>query len=271
MGRDEDALAAVTDDIQARGGRALAARADCTIEAEISRAAHTITAQVGPVDILAAFAGGDGMPVPTAKETAAHWREVIESDLTSTFLTTSQFVPAMIERRATQGVDEDVAFELERSSDRALTRGGLAAAAAFLERAASLTPEPTHRARRALAAAQAKHQAGAFDAALGLVAIAESGPLTELQHAQVDLVRGQIALSRGSDAPPLLLKAAKRFEPLDERLARETYLDALTAVFFPGMLASDESCWRPLRPLGQRLDRRSLRARPICCWMAWRC
>jgi DNA-binding CsgD family transcriptional regulator len=92
-----------------------------------------------------------------------------------------------------------------------------------------------------LAAARAKHQAGAFDSALRLVAIAESGPLDELQHAQVDLLRGQIALSRGSDASPLLLKAAKRFEPLDGRLARETYLDALTAVFFPGMLASDES------------------------------
>ena len=78
---------------------------------------------------------------------------------------------------------------------------------------------------------------------LGLVAIAESGPLTKLQHAQVDLLRGQIAfaLSRGSDALPLLLKAAKRFEPLDQRLARDTYLDALTGVFSPGMLASDES------------------------------
>lgn len=99
VGRDEEALAAVTDDIQAHGGQALAARADCTIEAEISRAAHTITGQVGPVDILAAFAGGNGMPIATANETAAHWREVIESDLTSTFLTTRQFMPAMIERR----------------------------------------------------------------------------------------------------------------------------------------------------------------------------
>jgi DNA-binding CsgD family transcriptional regulator len=145
--------------------------------------------------------------------------------------------------QATLGFDEDVASELERSSDRAMARGGLAAAAAFLERAASLTPEPTNRARRALAAAEATRQAGAFDAALGLVAIAESGPLTELQHGQVDLLRGQIAfaLSRGSDALPLLLKAAKRFEPLDQRLARDTYLDTLTAVFSPGMLASDES------------------------------
>jgi DNA-binding CsgD family transcriptional regulator len=142
--------------------------------------------------------------------------------------------------QATPGFDEDVASELERSAGRAQARGGLAAAAAFLERAAALTPEPSPRARRALAAAQAKRHAGAFDAALSLVAIAESGPLNELQRAQVDLLRGQVAfaLSRGSDGPPLLLKAAKRLEPLDDRLARETYLEALTAVFFPGLLAS---------------------------------
>jgi DNA-binding CsgD family transcriptional regulator len=145
--------------------------------------------------------------------------------------------------QATPGFDEDVASELERSAGRAQARGGLAAAAAFLERAAVLTPEPSRRAARALAAAQAKHQAGAFDSALRLVNIAESGPLSELQGAQGDLLRGQIAFSlgRGSDAPPLLLKAAKRLEPLDQRLARDTYLEALTAVFFPGILASDES------------------------------
>ena len=143
---------------------------------------------------------------------------------------------------ATPGFDEEVALELERSAGRAQARGGLAAAAAFLERAAALTPEPSRRAERALTAAQAKQQAGAFDAALGLLAIAESGPLDELRSARIDLLRGEIAfaLSRGSDAPPLLLKAAKRLEPLDLRLARETYLEALTAVFFPGRLASTE-------------------------------
>jgi DNA-binding CsgD family transcriptional regulator len=145
--------------------------------------------------------------------------------------------------QATPGFDEYVASELERSAGRAQSRGGLAAAAAFLERAAALTLEPSRRGQRALAAAQAKHQAGAFDAALRLVAIAESGPLNELQRAQIDLLRGQIAfgLNRGSDAPPLLLKAAKRLEPLDGRLARETYLEALTAVLFPGRLAPGES------------------------------
>jgi DNA-binding CsgD family transcriptional regulator len=107
----------------------------------------------------------------------------------------------------------------------------LAAAAAFLERAAALTPEAARRAERALAAAQAKYDAGALDAALGLVAIAESEPLDELQRAQLDVLRARIsfAASRGSDAPPLLLKAAKRLEPLDAALAGETYLDALYA------------------------------------------
>jgi DNA-binding CsgD family transcriptional regulator/tetratricopeptide (TPR) repeat protein len=134
------------------------------------------------------------------------------------------------------GPDEDVALELVRSADRARARGGLAAAAAFLERAATLTLESTQRARRALAAAQVTARAGAFDAASRLLAMADAGPLEELEHAQVDLLRGQIAVasSRGSDAPPLLLKAARRFEPLDVRLARETYLEALSAAQYAG-------------------------------------
>jgi DNA-binding CsgD family transcriptional regulator/tetratricopeptide (TPR) repeat protein len=142
--------------------------------------------------------------------------------------------------QATPGPDEDVAEELERSAGRAKARGGLAAAATFLERAAALTLDPARRAERALAAAQANHQAGAPDAASGLLAIAEAGPLDELQRARVELLRAQIAfaMSRGSDAPPLLLNAAKRLEPLDVRLARETYLDALTAAVFAHRLAS---------------------------------
>ncbi|HEY2435837.1 MAG TPA: LuxR C-terminal-related transcriptional regulator, partial [Solirubrobacteraceae bacterium] len=142
--------------------------------------------------------------------------------------------------QATPGPDEHVASELERSAGRAQARGGLAAAAAFQERAAALTLEPARRAQRALAAARAKYQAGAPDAALRLVAIAESGPLDDLQRARVELLRGQIAfaVNRGNDAPPLLLKAAKSFEPLDGRLARETYLEALWAAIFAGRLAS---------------------------------
>jgi DNA-binding CsgD family transcriptional regulator len=142
--------------------------------------------------------------------------------------------------QAAAGPDAEIAVELERSAGRAQARGGFAAAAAFLERSAALTPSPGRRAERALAAAHAKYQAGAFDAALGLLAAAEAGPLDELQRARSDLLRGQIAFasSRGSDAPPLLLKAARRFEPLDLRLARETYLQALSAALFASSLAS---------------------------------
>ena len=141
--------------------------------------------------------------------------------------------------QATPGPDEDVACELERSAGRAQARGGLAAAAAFLERSAALTLDPLRRAGRALAAARATYQAGAFDATLALLGTAEAGPLDELQRARADLLRGQIAFSssRGSDAPPLLLKAARQFEPLDPRLARETYLDALAAAISAGRLA----------------------------------
>jgi 3-oxoacyl-[acyl-carrier protein] reductase len=98
ISRDEQALAAVAEEIRAHSGRASAVRADCTVEDELTRAAAAVAEELGPADILAAFAGGGGMPVPTTEETAAHWREVLESDLTSTFLTTKAFLPAMIER-----------------------------------------------------------------------------------------------------------------------------------------------------------------------------
>ena len=140
---------------------------------------------------------------------------------------------------ASAGPDEEVASELELSAGRAQARGGVAAAAALLQRAVVLTREPGRRAARALAAAQANVQAGAFDRALELLAAAEAGPLDQLEHAQVDLVRGQIAFasSAGSEAAALLLKAAKRIEPLDVGLARQTYLDAWAAALFAGRLA----------------------------------
>jgi DNA-binding CsgD family transcriptional regulator len=135
--------------------------------------------------------------------------------------------------------DEDVAAELEHSAARAQARGGFAAAAAFLERAVALTPARGRRAERALAAAQAHLQAGAIDAASQLLTSAEAGFLDELGRAHVERLRGQIefASSAGSEAPALLLKAAKRIEPLDITLARETYLDAWVAAFFAGGFA----------------------------------
>ena len=145
--------------------------------------------------------------------------------------------------QAVPGPDEDVAAELERSADRARARGGLAAAAAFLNRAATLTLDPSRRAGRALAAAQAKVQAGAYDPARDLLAMAGAGPLTSGQQATVDLVRAQLAFltSHGSDAPSLLLKAARSLEPIDAGLSRATYLDALSAAMFAGRLASPGS------------------------------
>ena len=141
--------------------------------------------------------------------------------------------------KAAAGPDEEVAAELEHSAGRAQARGGLAAAAAFLERSVLLTVDPARRAERTLAAAQANLQAGAFGPALELLATAEAGPLDELQSARVDLLRGEIVFASGlgSDAPPLLLKAAKRLEPLEMDLARETYLTAWMAALFAGRLA----------------------------------
>jgi DNA-binding CsgD family transcriptional regulator len=141
--------------------------------------------------------------------------------------------------RAAVGPDEAVAAQLERSADRALSHGGLASSAAFLEEAAALTPDPARRVRRSLDCAQAKLHAGALDDASALLAAAEGGPLGEADRARIDLLRAQLsfASSRGNEALPLLLAAARRLEPLDPDLARDTYLDALSAALFAGRLA----------------------------------
>jgi DNA-binding CsgD family transcriptional regulator len=137
--------------------------------------------------------------------------------------------------------DEEVAAELEQSAARAQARGGFAAAAAFLDRSVALTADPARRGARALRAADTKRLSGALDSALGLAAVAERGPLDDLQRAQLDVLLGRIAFAgnRGNDASPLMLKAASRLEHVDLRLAHETYLDALIAALFAGRLAVD--------------------------------
>ena len=158
--------------------------------------------------------------------------------------------------QAASGPDEDVAAELERSASRAQARGGLAAAAAFLERAAMLTPEPGRRAQRLLAAARAKRDAGAPDAALGLLVAVEAGPLDALPAAEVEHLRGQIAFDqrRGTDAARLLLGAARRLEPLKPGLARETHLESLVAAMWaddldtPGGVAAAAAAARAAPP-----------------------
>jgi DNA-binding CsgD family transcriptional regulator len=136
--------------------------------------------------------------------------------------------------QAATGPDEAVAAELENSADRALARGGVSAAAAFLERAAMLTPSSAHRAARMLAAAMAKRDAGDLDTALGLLAAADDGPLDPLPAAQVEYLRGEIAFDqlRVREAAQLLQNAARQFESLCPELSREVRLRALDAAMW---------------------------------------
>lgn len=129
---------------------------------------------------------------------------------------------------ATAGPDEFVAVELERSADRAQARGGLAAAAAFLQRSVALTGDTSRRAERAVTAADVSLQAGDLDAARRFADIADQYARSEFQRARAQLVRSRLTFAAGLDqeAPPLLLTAAQRLEPFDKDLARETYLMA---------------------------------------------
>ncbi len=160
--------------------------------------------------------------------------------------------------QAAAGPDEQVAAELEASAGRAQARGGLAAAAAFLERSVRLTADPARLAERTLAAAQASMRAGAFDKALGLLVMTEAWPLDEFASARVDLLRGLVAFASGlsSDAPSLLLKAARRLELLNLGLARETYLDAWGAALAIGHVAAGDMAEisRAARALPRSLD-----------------
>ena len=138
--------------------------------------------------------------------------------------------------QAAPGPDEAVAEELERLAELAQARGGLAARAAFLERAALLTPDPDRRAEDLLAAALAKRDAGAPEAALGLLAAVDAGPPDALRTAESQHLRGRIAFDQGRavDASQLLLTAARQLEPLDAGLARETFLEALVTAIWVG-------------------------------------
>lgn len=144
--------------------------------------------------------------------------------------------------RAASGPDEELAAALETAAGRTAARGGPAAAAGFLERAAVLTPEPSLRGQRLLSAAQAQHQAGEFSRALGLLDAAGLTPLGELDRARTDLVRGQVlfAARSASAGLPDLLRAARRLEELAPELALETYRDAYYAAFTAGRLPDED-------------------------------
>jgi hypothetical protein len=102
-----------------------------------------------------------------------------------------------------------------------------------------LTLDPARRTERALGAAGANLQAGAFDAVRQLLSIAEAGAVTDLQQARIDLMAADLAFvtNRGNDAPSLLLKAASRLEPIDPELSRAAYLQAFSAAILAGRLA----------------------------------
>ena len=173
--------------------------------------------------------------------------------------------------RGTFGPDEAVAADLERSAGSAQARGGVAAAAAFLERAAALSPDPAKRARRSLAAAEAKQLAGAPHAAATLVAAAADGPLSPLERAHARRLQGQIALDmqRGREAVPLLLDAARRLETLDPGLASATYLMTLRAGSARRPPRSAACCGtQPSRPRTRRAAAGADTCRSTCSWPA---
>jgi DNA-binding CsgD family transcriptional regulator len=146
-------------------------------------------------------------------------------------------------RRAAAGPNEDLAAELEAAADRARMRGGLTAAATFLEHAAVLTPDANERADRALAAAWAKCDAGSLDDALTLLGAVDAGPADPMRAAQADHLRGQIAFDRahGAEAAQFLLSAARQLLPLDQALARDTHLEALSAAMWASNPAHPDS------------------------------
>ncbi|RKT54640.1 AAA family ATPase [Saccharothrix australiensis] len=137
--------------------------------------------------------------------------------------------------KASVGPDEDVAAALVGSASRARSRGGVAAAAAFLERAAALTLEPGPRVDRVLAAVEAKLAAGDFDVAAGLLSTVEP------DDPRVDLLRGRLSFARfrGGDLPTgHLLRAAAALADKEPAAARTVYVDAIEMAVLTGGLAA---------------------------------
>jgi DNA-binding CsgD family transcriptional regulator len=142
--------------------------------------------------------------------------------------------------------DEDVAVQLEESAVRAKGRRDYGTAASLLEQSAELTPDPVRRYKRTLVAAQAALAGGALAKATALLDRPPPRSVDEAQRAQADSLRGAIglALGQGADRVTMLLDAARALGPLDARLARDTYLEALEVAIHAGVLGSDASLIR---------------------------
>ncbi len=98
-GRDEAKIDAVVGEIGSDGGQAIGVAADVTDFEALERMRLRVEQELGPIDVLAAFAVSGGPPPgPTAQITEEEWRSAIDGSLTSTFLTLKRFLPGMIER-----------------------------------------------------------------------------------------------------------------------------------------------------------------------------
>jgi DNA-binding CsgD family transcriptional regulator len=229
-------LLALAASAEPLGDPVLLHRAAVTLGLDMSVAGPAVDAGLLVVERRIEFAHPLVRSAIYRSATAADRRRVHRALAEATDAETDADRRAWHRARAAPGPGEEVADELERSAGRAQARGGLAAAAAFLQRAVALTLDPTRRAQRALAAAEASLQAGAFDATVALLATADAGPLDEHGRARLDLVRGNLAFvsGRSREAPPLLLQAATRLVSFDPELARETYAKAWGAAAFTG-------------------------------------
>lgn len=87
VGRDIAAIDTVVKTIEADGGQAIGVPADCTVDDDVDTLHARVLERFGSIDILVAFAGGSGEPVASANETPEHWRAVVDTNLTATFLT----------------------------------------------------------------------------------------------------------------------------------------------------------------------------------------
>ena len=172
---------------------------------------------------------------------------------------------------AAPGPDEQAASELERSAGRAQARGGVAAAAAFLQRAVALTREPARRSdarsrpRRPVCRPARSMRRPSCSTWL------RQGRWMSSSRPSPTCCAGRSRSPPARAATPrhCWLKAAKRLEPLDAALARQTYLDAWLAASIAGQFARAGDLHEVSRAARSAPRPQSRPGRPICCWTGW--
>jgi DNA-binding CsgD family transcriptional regulator len=147
------------------------------------------------------------------------------------------------------GPDETLASDLEQSAPAARQRGGYAAAAALLRRAAEVTPDGKARAQRLLGAAEAELAAGAAPGAEALLAELDLERPDKQERARAERLRARLefAVGSGRDSSAALLETARSLAPRNVRLARDTYLDALEFALWAGRLGTNGSALETAR------------------------